>query len=142
MAVVHLSTATRNAMCNAAVQAVDQGSAAGTVKLYTATQPASANTAVSSQTLLATFTLDDPSFGSSSSGVATLGGTPRTTTGVAAGTATWFRCESNGGSTLTIFDGTVTATGGGGALELNTTTISNGVSVSITSGTFTMPSGE
>ncbi|MEU7259807.1 hypothetical protein AB0B21_28955 [Streptomyces rimosus] len=34
----------------------------------------------------------------------------------------------------------MTATGGGG-LQLNTTTISVGVNVQITSGTFTMPSG-
>ncbi|MFH8405560.1 hypothetical protein ACH4FX_12405 [Streptomyces sp. NPDC018019] len=136
----HLATAVQNAMCDAAVDYVDAGAGVGTIKIYTATMPSSANTAVSSQTLLATFTLVDPAFGSASSGVATLAGTPITTTGAAAGTAAWFRCATS--TPGTCFDGTVTATGGGGELQLNTTTISVGVSVEITSGTFTMPSGE
>ncbi|MFJ4828410.1 hypothetical protein ACIP79_00490 [Streptomyces sp. NPDC088747] len=124
-------------MADAAVDLVDGGAGAGTIKIYTATQPANANTAVSAQTLLATFTLDDPAFGAASAGVATLAAVPLTTTGLAAGTAAWFRCASS--TPGTVFDGSVTATGGGGQLQLNTTTISVGVNVEITSGTFTMP---
>lgn len=134
---VQLATATQNAMANAAVLLIDGGAGAGTIKIYTATQPANANTAVSSQTLLATFTLDDPAFGSASSGVCSLAAVPLSTTGAAAGTAAWFRCESS--TPGTVFDGSVTATGGGGQLQLNTVTISVGVNVEITSGTFTMP---
>ncbi|KOG70381.1 hypothetical protein ADK47_05595 [Streptomyces rimosus subsp. rimosus] len=100
--------------------------------------PSSANTAVSRQTLPATFGLQDPAFGCASAGVATLAGTPITTTGAAAGTAAWFRCATS--TPGTCFDGSVTATGDGD-LQLNTTTISVGVNVQITSGTFTMPSG-
>lgn len=131
-----ISTAAQNAACDAMVDLLDAGPAAGTIKVYTGSQPATANTAESG-TLLATFTLADPAFGAASSGVATLASTPRTTTGVADGTAGWFRAEDSTGAN--VFDGSVTATGGGGQLELNTTTISTGVSVSITSGTFTQP---
>lgn len=134
---VQLATATQNAMADAAVDLIDGGAGAGPIKIYTASQPANANTAVAAQTLLATFTLDDPAFGAASSGVCTLAAVPVSTTGVAAGTAAWFRCASS--TPGTVFDGSVTATGGGGQLQLNSTTISNGVTVEITSGTFTMP---
>ena len=134
---LRLATATRNALADAFDDAVNAGSGAATIKLYSGTQPADANTGLSGNTLLATFTLDDPAFGASSSGVITLAGVPRTTTGAAAGTATWARCETS--TPGTVFDcdvGTASAT-----LILNTTTISVGVDVSITAGTITMPAG-
>lgn len=134
---LRLATATRNVMMDAVETRVDVGSGAATIKLYSGTQPADANTGLSGNTLLATFTLDNPAFGAASSGTITLAGTPRATTGVAAGTATWARCESS--DPFTIFDcdvGTSAAT-----LILNTTTISVGVAVSITAGTLTQPAG-
>lgn len=134
---VHLATATVNALANALTVACDAGAGAATIKLYSGTQPANANTGLSGNTLLATFTLDDPSFGSSSGGVITMASVPRSTTGVAAGTATWFRLETSTPGTVLDGDvGTASAT-----LILNTTTISVGVAVSITAGTFTMPPG-
>lgn len=138
---VHLTTATVNVLANAlALTAVDSGSSPATIKLYSGTQPATANTALSGNTLLATFTLDDPSFGSASGGVITLAGVPRSTTGVAAGTATFFRMDSVGTSNIgTIMDGDVGTASA--TLILNTTTISVGVAVSITAGTFTVPPG-
>jgi hypothetical protein len=108
----------------------------GTIKVYSGTQPANANSAITG-TLLVSFTLDNPAFGTASGGVVTLSGTPLSQTGVAAGTATHFRCAN--ATPATVFDGSVTATGGGGQLQLNTTTISVGVTVQITAGTFTMP---
>jgi hypothetical protein len=139
MANIQLATATVNAMADAVDALVNGGSAAGTIKVYSGSQPANANASITG-TLLATFTLDSPAFGAASGGVITLGAVPLTTTGAAAGTATHFRCASGGtGGVGTVWDGQVTATGGGGELQLNTTTISVGVSVEITSGTFTMP---
>jgi hypothetical protein len=131
-----LATATRNAACDAVVDLLDGGPAAGTIKIYTGTQPTTANDTATG-TLLATITLSDPAFGAASSGVATLSGTPLSATGVAAGTAGWARLADSTGAT--VMDGSVTATGGGGQIELATTTISVGVTVSITSGTVTMP---
>lgn len=133
----HISNAARNAACDAVVDLADAGSGPAKIRIYNGSQPAGPDTAVSGQTLLAEITLADPAFGSASSGAATLSGTPLSTTGVAAGTASWFRTlDSNNVAAL---DGSVTATGGGGELQLATTTISVGVTVQITSGTVTMP---
>jgi hypothetical protein len=131
-----ISTASRNAAANAIAALPDLGPGAGTVKVYTGSQPATGD-AAETGTLLATFTLADPAFGSASSGVVSANSTPRNTTGVADGTAGWFRMEDSTGAN--ILDGSVTATGGGGQMELNTTTISTGVSVSLTALTVTMP---
>lgn len=138
---VRLSNAVRSAMTDAAVDLIDGGDAAGTLKIYTGSQPTNPDTTATG-TLLATFTLDATAFGDAASGVATLASTPLSTTGAADGTAGWFRVESGGsGGAGAVFDGTVTASEGGGTIELNTTTISTGVNVEITSGTFTMPVG-
>lgn len=134
---VQLATATVNAMADKVDDLINGGSAAGTIKVYSGTQPVNANTAITG-TLLATFTLDNPAFGAASGGVLTLGATPISSTGVAAGTATHFRCASGGtGGVGTVFDGSVSTSAA--QLNLNTTTISVGVTVEITSGFFTMP---
>lgn len=133
-----LATATRNAAADAVVDLLDGGSAGGTIKIYTGSQPASANDAATG-TLLATITLADPGFGAASTGAAALAGTPLSVAAVASGTAGWARfADSNA---ATVLDGAVTATGGGGQVELATTTIASGATVQITSGTVTMPAG-
>lgn len=132
-----LPTAARNAATNSVTALADADVGAGSIQIRTGAQPANANDAASG-TLLATVTLADPAFGASVVGVATLDTTPvLTTTGVAAGTAGWFRMLDNSGDT--VLDGSVTVTGGGGELELNTTTISIGLTVEITAGTLTTP---
>lgn len=133
---VQLSTATQNTMCNAAVDYLDSGGGNGTLKVYSGTQPANANSSITG-TLLATFTLDLPAFSAATAGVATLSAVPIATTGLAAGTATHFRAATSAGATA--FDGSVTVTAGGGQIELNTVTVSVGVSLEITAGTFTQP---
>lgn len=135
---LRISTSARNASCDAVVDLLDAGAGAATIDVRTGSQPANPNTAATG-TILATFTLADPAFGSAATGVATLAGTPRSTTGLAAGTAGWFRAMDSTGAA--VIDGAVTATGGGGELELNTTTVSVGVSLQITSGTITAPTG-
>jgi hypothetical protein len=131
-----LATATRNSACDAVADLVDGGPAGGTIKIYTGSQPATANDAASG-TLLATITLADPGYGAASSGVVTLLGVPLSVAAVASGTAGWARFADSAGAT--VFDGSVTATGGGGQVELATTTISSGGTVQITSGSITMP---
>lgn len=132
---LRLATAAQNAMADALDEAVNAGAGVGTIKIYTGSQPASANDVVGGATLLATFNLLDPAFSAASSGTCTLNGTPLSTTGAAAGTAGWFRCETS--TPGTVFDGSVGTSGQ--QLNLNTTTISVGVSVQITSGSITMP---
>jgi hypothetical protein len=137
-----ISTAARNAMCDALVDLLDGGSGPGVIRVYTGAQPAGPGSAPTG-TLLAEFTLSDPAFGSAAVGVATLDVTPALTdVGLADGTAGWFRALDSteaAGSGLGVLDGSVTATGGGGQLELNTVTISTGVDVEITAGTVTVP---
>lgn len=135
---IRLPSAAQNALCDTLVDRLDAGAGAGTIEIRTGSQPASANSAATG-TLLATITCADPAFGSAAAGVATLAGVPLTTTGVAAGTAGWFRVKDSTGAT--VFDGSVTATGGGGDLTMSTTAVSVGLSLEITAGTVTMPAG-
>jgi hypothetical protein len=136
-----ISTAARNAACDGVVDLVDVGGP-GFIRIYTGAQPAGPDT-VPSGTLLAEFTLSNPAFTAAVAGVATLDVTPALTdTGITDGTAGWFRmltAAEAAGDGQGVLDGSVTATGGGGQLELNTVTISTGVDVEITSGTVTMP---
>lgn len=135
--VIRLPTASRNAAVAAVANLVDADVGAGTIQIRTGAQPATGNDAASG-TLLATVTLADPAWSGPAVGVMTLDTTPvLSTVGVAAGTAGWFRMLDNSGDS--IMDGSVTGTGGGGDLELNTTTISIGLTVEITAGTLTMP---
>lgn len=136
-----ISTASRTAAATAIAALVDGGSGAGRIRIYTGTQPATPDTAPSG-TLLVEFILSDPAF-AVASGVATLDITPAVTAAAAAaGTAGWFRVLDStqvAGSGLGVYDGSVTATGGGGDLTLATTTISIALTVDITSATLTMP---
>lgn len=136
-----ISTAARTAAAAAIAALVDGGSSAGKIRIYTGSQPVGPGTAPSG-TLLAEFTLSDPAY-TTSAGVATLDITPAVTaTGVAAGTAGWFRVLDSTEAAATglgVLDGSVTATGGGGDLTLATTTVSVGLALEITSQTLTMP---
>lgn len=136
-----ISTAARTASTSAITALVDGGAGAGRLRIYTGSQPAGPGTTPSG-TLLAEFTLSDPAY-TTANGVSTLDVTPAvTTTGVAAGEAGWFRVLDSteaAGTGLGVYDGSVTATGGGGDLTLATTTISVGLTVEITSATLTAP---
>jgi hypothetical protein len=135
---IRISTAARNAAANAAVDLLDGGSGAAKIRIYSGTQPAGPDTAIGAQVLLAELTCSDPAFAAAATGVKTLDNTPvPSTTGLAAGTAAWFRAVDS--ANVAVLDGSVTATGGGGDMLLNTTTISVGVAVEITAGSITMP---
>lgn len=138
MAWLHLANATRNAACDAVVDLIDSGSAAGTIVVYTDPQPATANDAVpAGATLLATLTFSDPAFGPASSGVATASAVTADSAADATGTATWARIKASDGSVVMDCDVGVS----GSTLVLNTVSIEAGATVSITAGSITMPSG-
>lgn len=65
-----LSTAARNAACDAIVDGIDAGAGAGTIAIRTGAQPTNVGDA-DSGTLLGTLTFSDPAFGAASTGVAT-----------------------------------------------------------------------
>lgn len=132
---LRLAAGSRSAAADGVVDRLDAGSGPATIKVYTGSQPANPATSPTG-TLLLTFTLNDPGFGSASTGAAALSTSPGlSATGAADGTAGWFRAADSDGNA--VFDG---ACGTSGAeLNLSTTTVSTGLSVSITSGTYTQP---
>jgi hypothetical protein len=138
MANLRLATAARNALANAINTLINGGAGAGTIKIYTGDQPASANTAISDQTLLATLTFADPAFGAADAGVITADTIVEDSEADADGTAAWARVADSTGATVFDCDvGTVGAT-----INLNTVNLVAGGPVSITAFTITMPSGE
>lgn len=131
-----LPDASQQAACDAVVDRIDVGGA-GSMKIYTGSQPADADTTPAG-TLLVTITLAATAFGSASAaGTATLTSPPRTGTAVATGTAGCFEVVSGGG--LKVFQGTVTATGGGGDFTLDNTSIASAQVVNVSSLTYTQP---
>lgn len=100
------------------------GSAA-TIKIYSGSKPATPETAASG-TLLVTVAISG-SF-TSSGGVLTAADLAAASP-AASGTAGYFRLATSGGTA--IIDGTVTATGGGGDMQLGSTSINTGVPVDL-----------
>ncbi len=126
---IGLNVTIRNQRLDLLKTAMDAGAGAGLLRLYDGTRPATGGAATN---LLATLTLSDPSAPAASSGVLTLSAITNGT-GVAAGTATWARIvDSTGAHVLDCSVGT-----SGADINLNTTTISIGVTVSVTSAVFT-----
>jgi hypothetical protein len=135
MATLRHAVTARNAAAAAVVGLLDAGPAAGTIQIRSGAMPATPETAATG-TLLATITLADPAAGAPAAGVATITD-PAPVTGVAAGTAGWARFLDSTGAA--VMDCDVTATGGGGAITLATTTISVGVTVDMGAITYTAP---
>jgi hypothetical protein len=95
------------------------------------------NAATGSATPLVEFTLDTPLGFTESGGVLTLDTSPALTEAAdATGTAAFFRLFQDDGTTV-VLQGSVGTSGA--ELNLNTTSITTGVNVTITSGTITMP---
>ena len=138
MANVRLANAAQQAAMDAVVDLIDAGAAAGKVRIYDGTQPANANTAVTSQTLLAELTFSDPAFGNTNtSGTTTASAITDDSSANATGTATWARVLDSDNNV--IFDCDVGTSGT--TITLNTTSIGIGGTVSITSFTLTHPDG-
>lgn len=126
-----ITNAAASAMADAITTAIGSN---GRCKIYSGSAPANADTAASG-TLLVDAALSATAFGAASSGVITLGGTPITTAASATGTAGYFRITTSGGTA--ILQGDVGTSGT--ELILNTLAIVNGINVTITTGTVTMP---
>lgn len=129
---VQLSTAVRNARLDAIESTV---STSAILELRTGSQPADCGTA-DSGTLLASMSLPSDWMAAASSGSKAKSGTWSDASANASGTAAHFRIKDSGGSTCHM-QGSVTATGGGGDLTLDSVAITSGQSVTITSFTLT-----
>lgn len=136
MAIIRFVTAVKNSALDTIKAAIDAGAGAGTIKIYTGTQPTTAADAITTQTLLGTLTFSDPC-GTSASGTLTMSAITQDSAADATGTATWARIADSTGATVCDVD--VTATGGGGTLQFNTTSFVIGGPILINAFTITIP---
>jgi hypothetical protein len=135
MAIVSLSAAARSAAANAIVDLIDAGPSAGLINIYSGEMPASPETAVSSQTLLATLAFSDPAFGDAANGIVTASAITEDSAADANGTATWARIIDSAGTAIMDVDVGLAGT----TIVLNTTSVLIGAAVRVTSASFTMP---
>jgi hypothetical protein len=126
---LHIDATTRTARATAAANAIDAGSGAGLLRIYTGSQPANA-AASATGTLLLEFTLQDPAF-TVSGDVCTLDVTPTITDdALADGTAGWGRFLASDDTRR--IDGAV-----GAEITLSDTTLETGQTVTVISATLT-----
>jgi hypothetical protein len=127
-----LSVDARNASLDALETAVGTSPVLTIVSGALPVNCASANTG----TVLATMTLPSDWLAAASSGSKTLSGTWQDLSADASGTAGHFRVHNSGG-TVCHMQGNITATGGGGDMQLDNTNIASGQQITITSFTIT-----
>lgn len=131
-----LSTATADAMLATLATSLNSGF----VRIYSGTEPATANTALSGNTLLAELTFSATAFpaatASGSDRIITANAITQDSAADADGTATFFRALSSNGTTV-VYQGTVGTSGQ--QLNLTATNIVSGGVVSVSSLTITLP---
>lgn len=123
-----------NAAANAACDAMAALANTGYLRIYDGTQPATADTAVSTQTLLAELRFGATAFGSAVAGVATANAITSDSSANATGTASWYRALKSDGSSV-LWDGSVGTSGCD--LNLVTTSIVAAAAVAVSSLTLT-----
>lgn len=125
-----INTTTRNAMLDAITS---RAGASALLRIYDGSKPSTGGTAT---TLLAALTCNATFAPGASGGVLTLNSIT-SASAVATGTATWFRIVQSNGTTH-VLDGVVTTVATGtGDLQLDSTTISLGGTVAISSASIT-----
>ena len=132
---IQFSVAVRNAMLDAIETATGTSAV---LKIRTGAQPATCATA-DSGTVLATINLASDWAAAASSGTKSWSGVPVSDTSAdATGTAAHFRLYASDGTTCHE-QGTVTVTGGGGDLTVDSTAFTAGQQFNITAWTWTAP---
>lgn len=129
---VQLSVAVRNARLDAIETSIGTSAI---LRIRSGAQPATCATA-DSGTVLATLNLPTDWMAAASSGSKAILGTWQDLSADATGTAGHFRIYDSGGTVCGI-QGSITATGGGGDMTLDNTSIASGQTVTITSFTLT-----
>jgi hypothetical protein len=130
----HLSLASWNLALNAAIDVLNSGF----LDIYDGSQPATPDVAVGAQVKLAHLPLSATAFGASSSATKTANAIT-SATALATSTATWFRAYKSD-TTTAVIDGSVGTSGAD--LNLNTTSIVTGATVSVSSWTISDPVGQ
>jgi hypothetical protein len=135
MANIRVADATRNVMMDALVAQMNLGAGAATLKVYSGTQPATADDALAGNTLLATLTFSDPAAPGASNGVVTFSAITEDSSADAAANASFARIQDGDGNV--VFDGDVGTSGA--MINFNTVAIAAGGPVRVTSFSITMP---
>jgi hypothetical protein len=125
-----LNTQLSNAAVNAEADALAALLNSGYLRIYSGTQPATADTALSGNTLLAELRFGSTAFGSASGGLLTANAITADSSADATGTASFFRALKSDGTTV-IMDGTVGTSSAN--MIIATTSISSAQTVSCSS---------
>lgn len=131
---VQWSVGVRNTMLDAWETAIGLSAR---VRLLTGAPPATTATAESG-VLIAAYLLASDWSAAAAAGAKSLSGTPLSIAAVAAGTLGYYRIVDNAGTTCHE-QGTITASGGGGDMTVDNTSVANGQTVNITGYTKTAP---
>ncbi|HMJ84035.1 MAG TPA: hypothetical protein VK504_12740 [Vicinamibacterales bacterium] len=123
-----------NGQASRAADAVAARLNSGYLRIYDGAQPATADTAIGSQVLLAELRFNATAFGAAANGVAAANAITADSDANASGTAAWFRAFESDGTTV-VFDGTVGT--GTHDLVLNSTTVTLHGTVTVTSFSYT-----
>ena len=110
----------------------------GYLRIYDGTQPANAETAISTQTLLAELRFNTDAAPSAVAGVLTFNAITQDSNANNTGTASWFRALKSDGSTV-LFDGSVGTSGSD--INIATTSIVAGAIVGVSSFVYTVNKG-
>lgn len=141
--ILRLSPGQANAMLDAIFNGVGSQIDSFILEGRTGAPPATANLAPTG-TVLFSITLPADAFAAAAAQVVSKAGTWQDASADASGTCGHLRIRATGDAGTTNntdrrFDADVTATGGGGFCELQTTTIVAGQQITLTAGSFTQP---
>lgn len=129
-----ISNAAATAEANAFSDLLDNGF----LRIYDGAQPATVDTAIGAQVLLAELRFATPASGVAVNGVITFSAIVSDAAANATGTAAWFRALSADGTTA-IWDGSVSTAAA--TINLNSTAIQINAQVDVTALTFTVNKG-
>jgi hypothetical protein len=129
------NTQLTNLAVNTEADALAAQANSGILRIYDGTQPATGDTAITTQNLLAELTMNATAFGASVAGVITANAITADSSADATGTATWFRLFKSDGTTA-LWDGSVGTSDAN--IILNSVSISAGAAVSVSSFTHTI----
>lgn len=121
---------------NAELDALAVLANSGKLRIYDGSQPATPETAISGQNLLAELTMNATAFGAASGGVITANAITSDTDADATGTASWYRLFQSDGTTV-LWDGSVGTSSAD--IVMNSVAIQIHAQVSVSILTYTLP---
>lgn len=130
---LQLSTAVRNARLDTFESTIGTSAV---LKLWPGAVPANCAAADAAGPVIASMTLPSDWMAAASGGTKALSGTWEDTSADNAGTVAHFRIYASDGTTCHM-QGTVTATGGGGDMEIQNTSVTAGQAITVTAFTLT-----